>query len=304
MHSGDSKVFRVASYDAMVSESGSVVSASREGLTSILPGKGSKIVMEDVADGAVHRGVSPVARYGHEGVPRVTLPLMLGTVGDGSLRGVVPGEMGVGQWSVRVMMDAAPSGVPSSLAALSISAERDEAWRVRVGGVPAGTTIGAMAIETAEGWWELRSSTRPGLWEASGNAAGTALGPWARHGHASRTDAYGRPEQFSVIGLATGVVHIGSVWSLPGAASRRDAISRLVGSGRWVCVHALCNEWPSDVKPISRSGAAWGMRSQAVLRLLVPVEAPGSVSTPASTETPASPTDQGMNQVPGEVSTP
>jgi hypothetical protein len=273
VHSGTSKVFRVASYDAIVSKAGSVVSASREGVTSMLPGRSSRLVLKDEADGATHRGVSPLQTYRGASPAGTVLPMHQGTIGKGSLRGAVPAEMTVKQWSVRATMDQAPVGLTPALGSLKVWAERGEPWRVRLDGLPAGATCLRMALETAEGWMELKASTRPGEWESAASPSITSVEPWTRWRYSGSSNAYGGVWTYGTGGSLGGTVSPGRLGSLPGAATRRDAITRLIGTQRWVCVHALCHGWPSDVTPISRSGVQWEIASQAVLRLVVPLDA-------------------------------
>lgn len=271
IRSGANRFFRVATYDALVGSKGNVVGACREGITSILPGQGRRIVVRDTADGAMHRGVSSVAGQVREGLASATLPLFQGTPAKGTLRGVMPMESPVRQWSVRATMDEAPVSMPPALSDANVTAEWDGSWHVQISGLPAGVTVRSMGIEAIDGWWTLEPGPEEGRWASTAPASQwPASGAWTRMvdlPHDIEDD-----DTREAASRDLGISSPATALSLPLTGTRRDAIARYVQSGSWACVHVQVTGWPEDAGVDANERKHWTVQSQAVLRLLIPIE--------------------------------
>lgn len=281
IRSGSNRLFRVAEYDAIVEPSGRVSLATREGITSILPGANEILRFADTADGSVHRGVSPLAAGADHSYSLSTLALLQGTTGEANLRGIVPLESSMRQWSVRAFMDEAPAAaVPSPLATLHVSATRGNPWRVSLKGLPADTQILSMALETPDGFWTLEHTSESDTWAATGLSSAGYPGTW--NGQRPVDDIW-QNDHDPLARLA----RPSNTFTLPFSVLRRDAISRALKADTAVCLYVHCASWPMD---FTLSGArntpaqGWKTQSQAILRLLIPVERP---LVPANANPPA-----------------
>jgi hypothetical protein len=291
VRSGENRSFRIAEYDAMIDDRGTVALAAREGMTSVIAGGNGRIRLVDSADGAVHRGVSPMEASSSRHFGGATLTLHQGVHADGTLRGITPMDTGVRQWSVRAMMDEAPAVALPSLASLQVAAQREGAWRVSLQGLPTGAAVVSMAIETSDGWWTLAPDSpgaQPGVWTSSESPSITPPALWG--------GGLGGPQGWRLEKdlRSAWIEHPIGTLSLPLTQTRRDAISRYVRGGSWACVYIHASSWPPDVALAGTQGRApqgWNTMSQAVLRLILPIEhrAPVLAPTEAPSNTPEQP---------------
>lgn len=302
IRSGENRMFRIAAYDGILGQKGEVVSACREGMMAVLPGRSGRLALRDGADGAVHRGVSSVAGQVREGLASSSLPLVQGTFGKGTLRGIVPVDAGVRQWSVRATMDESPSALTPALAGLNVEALWKDGWRVRLVGLPGGSNIRSMEMESVDGLWALGPAEAPGEWSSFAEPDRGGSAAWALADAEGSRGSYRNNEPRSALDF--GIDHPGRTLSLPFAGTRRDAISRYVQSGSWACLCVQITSWPEDVAIDPKQRTDWNVQSQAVVRLLVPIERRSKVD-PATHGAPTLPgggPDEGSGDSPAEPS--
>jgi hypothetical protein len=279
MRSGETVMGRMVVTDRICDAAGEPVYTVHTGLTGVFAGKPLRLLIDHDTPGVWVRGISATEVYWRGSNPITllpALPLMLTGDSEGEpLRTMLPGYMGVPQWTYRALCDTTPL-LPARSGGLGAQVKRgDSGWRITVTNVPSEAVIEELVLQTSEGWHVLggggaptadgrgREFTtdappfRPDLTNNIGSPA--LLYRWLRD-RTSKTNSnyyYGYSQQ-------------NSLGSLPGVRERCGAIDVMLESGRWACVYAKVRGLPLDVTPDGIGNHK--LNKTDYLRLLTPLE--------------------------------